>query len=98
TFRTIRISDVRAKRVTWRKVLTVMSRIAEKCNTEPLVRHSDFRPKCYDLNQGSQPHLMVRRIRIALLAIFVSIAAAPYTYAQQDLTFTLFERYLDALR
>jgi len=41
---------------------------------------------------------MVRRIRIALLAIFVSIAAAPYTYAQQDLTFTLFERYLDALR
>src|SRR3954454_6192065 len=60
--------------------------------------HSDFRPKCYDLAQGSQPHSMVRYIRIALLALLVSLAVAPYASAQQDLTFSLFERYLDALR
>lgn len=41
---------------------------------------------------------MVRFIRIALSAIFVSLAVAPYASAQQDLTFSLFERYLDALR
>jgi CubicO group peptidase (beta-lactamase class C family) len=41
---------------------------------------------------------MVRFIRIALSAILVSIAVAPYASAQQDLTFSLFERYLDALR
>lgn len=40
---------------------------------------------------------MVRSIRIALFAVFVSVAAAPYASAQ-DLTFSLFERYLDALR
>ena len=41
---------------------------------------------------------MVRFIRIALSAILVSLAVAPYASAQQDLTFSLFERYLDALR
>jgi CubicO group peptidase (beta-lactamase class C family) len=43
------------------------------------------------------PETMIRQIRIALLAVFVSVATAPYTFAQ-DLTFSLFERYLDALR
>jgi CubicO group peptidase (beta-lactamase class C family) len=40
---------------------------------------------------------MVRQTRIALFTVFVSVAAAPYASAQ-DLTFSLFERYLDALR
>ena len=60
--------------------------------------HSDFRPKCYDLAQGSQPHSMVRYSRIALSALLVSLAVAPYASAQQDLTCSLFERYLHALR
>jgi CubicO group peptidase (beta-lactamase class C family) len=41
---------------------------------------------------------MGRFIRIALCTVLVSIAVAPYASAQQDLTFSLFERYLDALR
>ena len=44
------------------------------------------------------PNLMVRLIRIALAALLVSIVVAPYASAQQELTFPLFERYLDALR
>jgi CubicO group peptidase (beta-lactamase class C family) len=41
---------------------------------------------------------MGRFTRIALSALLVSIAVAPHASAQQDLTFSLFERYLDALR
>ena len=41
---------------------------------------------------------MGRLTRIALSALFVSIAVAPHASAQQELTFSLFERYLDALR
>ena len=41
---------------------------------------------------------MVRLIRIALAALLVSVVVAPYASAQQELTFPLFERYLDALR
>jgi CubicO group peptidase (beta-lactamase class C family) len=41
---------------------------------------------------------MRRFTRIALTAVFVSIAVAPYASAQQELTFSLFGRYLDALR
>lgn len=41
---------------------------------------------------------MVRFIRVALAALLVSIAVAPSASAQQELTFSLFERYLDALR
>ena len=44
------------------------------------------------------PNLMIRLIRIALAALLVSIVAAPHASAQQELTFSLFERYLDALR
>jgi len=44
------------------------------------------------------PNLMVRLIRIALAALLVSVVVAPYASAQQELTFPLFERYLDALR
>src|SRR5216117_886610 len=43
------------------------------------------------------PRSMVR-IRIALAALLVSIAVAPHASAQQELTFSLFERYLEALR
>jgi CubicO group peptidase (beta-lactamase class C family) len=41
---------------------------------------------------------MRRFTRIALAAVFVSMAVAPYASAQQELTYSLFERYLDALR
>ncbi len=41
---------------------------------------------------------MGRFTRIALSALLVSIAVAPHASAQQELTFSLFERYLDALR
>src|SRR5204863_7144605 len=44
------------------------------------------------------PNLMVRLIRTALAALLVSIVAASHPFAQQELTFSLFERYLDALR
>src|SRR5256885_10192487 len=44
------------------------------------------------------PNLMIRLIRIALAALLVSIVAASYASAQQELTFSLFERYLDSLR
>src|SRR4029453_6188374 len=47
---------------------------------------------------GSQPHLMGRVTRIALAALLVSVAVAPHAFAQQELTFSLFERYIDALR
>jgi len=40
---------------------------------------------------------MRRSLRIALFAVLVSVATAPYASAQ-DLNFALFERYLDALR
>src|ERR1041384_3918502 len=46
----------------------------------------------------SHPTSMGRAIRVALVAVLVSIAVAPYVSAQQDLTFSLFERYIDALR
>jgi CubicO group peptidase (beta-lactamase class C family) len=41
---------------------------------------------------------MLRVIRIALAALLVSIVVAAHASAQQELTFSLFERYLDALR
>ena len=41
---------------------------------------------------------MGRAIRPALAALLVSVAVAPYASAQQELTFSLFERYLDSLR
>ena len=41
---------------------------------------------------------MGRAIRVSLVAVLVSIAVTPYVSAQQDLTFSLFERYIDALR
>src|SRR3989442_9924058 len=44
------------------------------------------------------PRSMGRFTRIALSALLVSIAVAPHASAQQELTFSLFERYLDALR
>ena len=44
------------------------------------------------------PNLMVRLIRIALAALLVSIVVAAHASAQQELTFPLFERYLDSLR
>jgi CubicO group peptidase (beta-lactamase class C family) len=44
------------------------------------------------------PNFMGRAIRIALAALAVSLAAASYASAQQELTFSLFERYVDSLR
>jgi CubicO group peptidase (beta-lactamase class C family) len=44
------------------------------------------------------PKFMGRAIRIALAALAVSAAIAPYASAQQELTFSLFERYVDSLR
>src|SRR6185295_2897210 len=44
------------------------------------------------------PTLMSRVTRIGLAALLVSIAVAPHASAQQELTFSLFERYLDSLR
>ena len=41
---------------------------------------------------------MSRITRIALLAVLVSVTLARSASAQQELTFSLFERYLDALR
>lgn len=53
---------------------------------------------CYDLIQDSSPTFMTRVTRIAVSAVFVSIVAASYASAQQELTLSLFERYLDSLR
>jgi len=44
------------------------------------------------------PSLMGRFTRTALAALLVSVAMAPHAFAQQELTFSLFERYIDALR
>jgi CubicO group peptidase (beta-lactamase class C family) len=41
---------------------------------------------------------MGRFTRIALAALLVSLAVTPHAFAQQELTFALFERYIDALR
>ena len=41
---------------------------------------------------------MGRFTRIALAALLVSLAVTPHASAQQELTFSLFERYIDALR
>lgn len=41
---------------------------------------------------------MGRATRLALAALLVSIAAAPDAFAQQELTLSLFERYIDSLR
>ena len=41
---------------------------------------------------------MGRFTRIALAALLVSLAVTPRAFAQQELTFSLFERYIDALR
>ncbi len=41
---------------------------------------------------------MGRFTRIALAALLVSLAGTPPAFAQQELTFSLFERYIDALR
>jgi len=43
-------------------------------------------------------NFMGRAIRVALVALAVSVAVTPYVSAQQELTFSLFERYLDSLR
>jgi len=43
-------------------------------------------------------NFMGRAIRVALVALAVSAAVTPYVSAQQELTFSLFERYLDSLR
>lgn len=44
------------------------------------------------------PGFMRRFNRIALAALLVSVVVTPHAFAQQELTFSLFERYLDALR
>ena len=44
------------------------------------------------------PSLMGRFTRIALAALLVSLVVTPHAIAQQELTFSLFERYIDALR
>ena len=44
------------------------------------------------------PNLMGRFTRIALAALLVSLTVTPHAFAQQELTFSLFERYIDALR
>src|SRR5436190_2080996 len=41
---------------------------------------------------------MARAIRVTLAAVLVSVGVARFASAQQDLTFSLFERYLDSLR
>ena len=41
---------------------------------------------------------MGRAIRTALVALVVSVSATVYVSAQQELTYSLFERYLDSLR
>jgi CubicO group peptidase (beta-lactamase class C family) len=44
------------------------------------------------------PILMGRFTRIAIPALLVSLGVTPHASAQQELTFALFERYIDALR
>jgi CubicO group peptidase (beta-lactamase class C family) len=44
------------------------------------------------------PNFMGRATRTALVALVVFAAIAPYASAQQELTFSLFDRYLDSLR
>jgi hypothetical protein len=44
------------------------------------------------------PIWMGRFTRTALAALLVSLAVTPHAFAQQELTFSLFERYIDALR
>ena len=44
------------------------------------------------------PNFMGRATRTALMALVVSTAIAPYASAQQELTFSLWDRYLDSLR
>jgi len=41
---------------------------------------------------------MGRFTRTALAALLVSVAVTPHAFAQQELAFSLFERYIDALR
>jgi CubicO group peptidase (beta-lactamase class C family) len=46
----------------------------------------------------THPDFMGRAIRVALVALVVSVSAAPHVSAQQELTYSLFERYLESLR
>src|ERR1041384_4799214 len=97
TLRTIFISDVRSNCPTSRRRrLIAMRKLAEKCNTGTLVLHSQIRADAMIRIPSSEA--MGRITRIALFAVLVLAAFAPRAYAQQDLTFSLFERYLEALR
>jgi len=44
------------------------------------------------------PDFMRRAIRVALVALVVSVGTVSYASAQQELTFSLFERYVESLR
>src|SRR5690242_16869288 len=96
--RTPDLSALRAANLTVGVALTGMRRVAENVTHNLRCSHSKLTAECYDLSQGSQPHLMGRFTRTALAALLVSVVVAPHAFAQQELTFSLFERYIDALQ
>src|SRR5258705_3304933 len=60
--------------------------------------HSDFGPNAMISSGIPHPDFMGRAIRVALVALVVSVSAAPHVSAQQELTYSLFERYVESLR
>src|SRR5215208_3625925 len=62
------------------------------------MRHSQFKPGAMISSRLPSSTSMGRFTRVALSAVFVSIVVAPHASAQQELTLSLFERYLDSLR
>jgi CubicO group peptidase (beta-lactamase class C family) len=62
------------------------------------VVHSKLRLGVMISSRVPSPGFMGRLIKIALAALLVSLVATPHASAQQELTFSLFERYIDALR
>ncbi len=60
--------------------------------------HSDFGPNAMISSGSPHPDFMGRAIRVALVALVVSVSAAPHVSAQQELTYSLFERYVESLR
>src|SRR5258705_5359833 len=60
--------------------------------------HSDFRPNAMISSGIPHPDFMGRAIRVALVALVVSVSAAPHVSAQHEVTYSLFERCVESLR
>src|SRR6185503_9316102 len=60
--------------------------------------HRDFGQNAMISSGALHPDFMRRAIRVALVALVVSVGTVSYASAQQELTFSLFERYVESLR